>query len=243
MVISSVMVDVENETFAIAGGDKLGIGKVPTYKIASALGVSWDRSSGRQDDGSDARFVHFMASGWVRQFDGCLMFLTGEKVMDLRPGSPQIEALKEQAETKYARAMAKWEKNGHQGYKPEPGNWENQVRDMRLRILEHAETKAKLRAIRSLGIRQSYTREELLKPFFAAKLQFTGYSDDPEIRRMFAERIADSMLGSVSQLYGAQQAPVAHAAPKYQPPPVRNTTGSTLDDEDGEPVDDDEFPH
>lgn len=54
--------------------------------------------------------------------------------MDLRDGSPQIEAL-------YARA---------QGGRKDPTN---QIREMRLHIMAHAESKARLRAIRSIGVR------------------------------------------------------------------------------------------
>lgn len=240
VVVSAVMVDMANETFPVAGGDgKRGLGKVPLHKIAGALGLSWSPESGRIDDGSDPRFVHYRAVGYLRQFDGTLRQVIGEKIMDLRPRSAQIEALRKRAEDKFERERAK---------SPDAklGDWESQIRDMQLFILEHAETKAQLRAIRSLGLRSSYTADELRKPFFAAKLQFTGQSDDPEIRKMFAQRIADSMLGSNALLYGAprprQQS--GNAQPEgYSPPPV-DTTGHTIDDEDGPdgvPVDND-FP-
>jgi hypothetical protein len=241
IVITAVMVDPKNETFPISGGDKVGISKVPLLKISSAAGISWRRESGRQDNGGDARFAHYLACGSYRQLDGSIADITGEKVMDLRDGSPQIAAIKDQTESKYKKALAKWENSGRHGQKPEPGNWESQVRDLRLRILEHAETKAKLRAIRSIGIRTSYTIEELRKPFFVVKLQFTGYSDDPTIRQMFAERIADAFLSGSKQLYGSDAQHQSNHAPshqRYAPPPVHTTHGETLDDEDGEPVDD-----
>lgn len=236
IAISAVMVDIDNETFPIAGGGgKLGIGKVPMYKLAGALGVSWSGESRRLDDGSDPCFVHFLAVGYVRQFDGTQMRISGEKIMDLRPGSPQVEAMRGQTESKHKRALEEWNRNGREGKEPQVGDWQSQVRDIKLRILEHAETKAKLRAIRSLGFRSSYTRTELLKPFFAAKLVFTGHSDDPEIRRAFAMRTADSMLGSANLLYGST-APQPRQIPQrsngYQPPPV-TAHGESLEDPDG----------
>ncbi len=240
MVVSAVIVDSANETFGLPDG-KRGLGKVPLCKIAGALGVSWSPESGRLDDGSDPRFVHFRAIGYIREFDGTLRRISGEKIMDLRPGSAQVEAHEK-------RARDKWEREKAKNPDARMGDWESQIRDMRLFILEHAETKAQLRAIRSLGLRSSYSVDELHKPFFAAKLQFTGHSDDPEIRRMFAERIADSMLGATKALYGAAVERPEVTRPQqqagYAPPPVE-TTGHVVDDADGPdgvPSDDDNFP-
>lgn len=214
VVISAIQVDAPNETFPLPDG-KRGLGKVPLCKIAGALGVSWSPESGRLDDGSDPRFVHYRAVGYIRQFDGTMRQIIGEKVMDLRIGSAQCEAYEKRAKDKAARSGGK------------VGDWESQIRDMRLFILEHAETKAQLRAIRSLGLRSSYAESELQKPFFAAKLQFTGRSDDPELRRMFAEKIAESMMGATRQLYGAppaQQRRQVIETRGYSPPPVGNVT-------------------
>jgi hypothetical protein len=120
--------------------------------------------------------------------------VTGEVEIDMREGSPQIEAMK-------ARA-----KDG--------ANIESQIRDTRLFLLRHAETKAKLRAIADMGVKRSYTAQELSKPFAIARVMFTGKTQDPELRRMFASKIADSMLGGHRALYGgvpATQAPALSA--------------------------------
>lgn len=246
IAISAVMVDAENETFPIAGGQgdpKLGIGKVPMYKFASALGINWSSESRRIDDRSDACYVYFVAVGYVRNFDGSWMRITGEKVMDLRDGSPQLAGMQDQTESKFRREHDKWEANGKKGAEPKVGDWKSQVRDIRLRILEHAETKAKLRAIRSLGMRSSYTKAELSKPFFIARLQFTGHSDDPAIKQMFATRIADAMLGGSQMLYGRQEPSARNDSaplPYVKPPPI-DAHGESLNDEDGVSVDDDDF--
>lgn len=244
IAISAVTVDAENETFPIAGGGqgegKLGIGKVPMYKFASALGINWSSESRRIDDRSDACYVYFVAVGYVRNFDGSWMRITGEKVMDLRDGSPQLAGMQDQTESKFKREHEKWEADGRKGREPKMGDWKSQVRDMRLRILEHAETKAKLRAIRSLGMRSSYTRAELSKPFFVARLQFTGQSDDPVIKQMFATRIADAMLGGTQMLYGRTEPSSARhdssPQPYVKPPPI-DAHGESIDDEDGVGVD------
>lgn len=214
------------------GGGKLGLSKAVLDKIGGALGVSWDPAqSGRLDDGSDPRYVHYKSVGTIRQFDGTLRTIVGEKEMDLRDGSPQIEALHERVEAKNRRDN-------------ENKSADKQIREMRLHILSHAETKARLRAIRTLGIKTGYTAQELEKPFGVAKLMWTGHSEDPELRRTFAVMGAQAALGSATQAYGppvaqAQQlAPPPQAARLHAPPPVGavGADDSALD-ADGEPVD------
>lgn len=140
-----------------------------------------------------------------------------------------------------------------------PQGTKGELEQVRRWILRHAESKAKNRAIRSLGVRTSYAPEELRKPFVVAKVQFTGESDDPEIRKMFAAKTADAFLGSQAALYGGRpqelQAPVGSSAPAltegekpHAPPPVGSVApsdndipaeGEVLppDDDDGPPAD------
>jgi hypothetical protein len=234
VAISSVTVDLastKNGNFTnYTSGDvydvglgKLGLSKTVLQKIGAAVGVSWDPvSSGRVDDGSDPHYCRWRAVGRYRAFDGTSQLLVAEKEMDLRNGSAQLEALWERYETK--KRFAKPGK--------EPKSPEGQVREMRLHIQAHAESKAQLRALRSLGIKTSYTHEELEKPFYVAKVSFTGRSDDPALRSMFAEKIADSFLDSQRAMYGAQ--PVVQVrSPTMRlvsPPPV----GSVPADDSGE---------
>lgn len=97
-------------------------------------------------------------------------------------------------------------------------------------ILPLAESKAKNRAIRSLGIKTGYTSEELENPFVVAKLMMTGESDDPEIRRMFARASIDRFYGTPT-IYGP---PVALGA-FTSPPPVGARGGGWDDDDDDAP--------
>lgn len=204
ITLSTVLVDVENETYDVGG--KRGLAKSALDKIASAAGISWDaRMSGRLDDGSDPHYVLWRAVGTMRHLDGTIVQLLGTKEMDLRQGSAQLEALYERFEAKHA----KWQANGRRGY--EPKSPDGQIREMRLHIVGHAESKARLRAIRSLGVRSAYKDDELKKPFVVAKMAWTGQSDDPELRRAFALKQADAMLGGHRALYG--DAPAAALPP------------------------------
>lgn len=103
---------------------------------------------------------------------------------------------------------------------------EKQLAQQRANIWSLTITKARNRAIRGRGVKCAYQRDELAKPFVSLKLIFTGESSDPEIRRMKAR----AMLDSSSALYGGYAAQSA-----LLPPPPVNTTGCSLDDEDGLP--------
>lgn len=185
VALSVVQVDEAHETYDVGGG-KLGLGKSALDRISAGAGISWDaHQSRRLDDGSDPHYCAWQAVGTYRRFDGTECQVIGNKEMDLRPGSPQVIALEERAKKKNRSA-------------------DQQVREMRMHIVGHAETKARLRAIRSLGIRSSYEPAELRKPFVVARLMWTGQSDDPELRRAFALKQADAMLGGVKALYGGE---------------------------------------
>lgn len=209
VALAAVVVDVEHETYKIS--DKLGLGKTALERIAAAAGVSWDPVlSQRLDDASEPRYCHFRAVGYVRGFDGQMLTRSGEVEIDARDGSPQIEEI-----------LTKAKKNNR-----DPSA---QILELRKFLLRHAESKAKNRAIRSLGVRTSYEPKELAKPFVVAKLMFTGQSDDPEARREFRGMIAQSFLGATNAMYGVPQSVAAALpAPAHRPPEV----GAVVHDDD-----------
>jgi hypothetical protein len=218
IAMSVLHVDIDNETYDTGGG-KRGLHKVVLQKMAAQLGISWDdKASGRIDDGSDPYYCRWKAVGSYRAFDGSIQGLLASKQLDLRDGSPTVVALHAQAQNK------------------ERGNADKQIREMRNFIQEHAETKAQLRAIRSLGIKTSYKVAELKKPFVAARIMWTGHSDDPEMRRMFAEKTADSFLSGRRALYAQAPAEQETTHARLPPPPIA-TQDADFDDDD----DDDDF--
>lgn len=172
VAVSTVLVDIARETYQVQGG--VALTKTALNRIAKAVGVSWDdRRSHRTDNGDIPNFASYKAVGHFRDFDGTWRTIEGEKQMDLTEGSERAKTMK-------------------------PG----ELSEARKFVAEHAQTKAQLRAIRSLGIRSSYTKEELDKPFVCARLIFTGQSDDPETRKVFAEATAKAMLGGSEMLFG-----------------------------------------
>lgn len=233
--MAAVLVDPENEVYLLPGQyedmedskKRVGLGKVALDKIAQAAGVSWDpHSSGRTDDGSNPHYCAWRAVGAVRQFDGTEVRLLGSKEMDLRDGSPQCDAIIERCIRKIEKDARRQKRELSKGQAEKEGRDKarNQIREMRLHILGHAETKARLRAIRALGIRSGYLLPELQKPFVVAKLIWTGRSADPELNRDFAKMTATAMLGGTRALYGEPQPAPALPGPRADhgtpPPPL-----------------------
>ncbi len=204
---------------------KVGISAHVIQQIAAAAAVDWDpRLSGRLDDGSDPRYVHYRAVGWVRNFDGTPRKIQGEVEMDMRDDSPQVEEIK---------AKAKRRKEGYND------GGASQILELRKFILRHAETKAQNRAVcKGLGVKRAYHAKELQKPFAIAKLTFTGHTEDPELRKTFAIMNAQAALRGSSALYGeeplAALPPAVTPALGHAPPPLGVTEAELADDEEPE---------
>jgi hypothetical protein len=91
----------------------------------------------------------------------------------------------------------------------------------RQHILGLAETKAKSRAIRSLGVRTAYEPAELAKGFAVLRLQFTGRSEDPEVEREVSIMIARRALGASAMLYNTPGGERAMLQPREKTPVPR----------------------
>lgn len=186
------------ETYPTGGG-KFGLSKNALDRIGHAVGISWDPMlSRRLDDGRDPHYCHYKAVGTYRAADGQVQIIQGEKEFDVREGSPQLN-----------------------------GKTLKQIAEMRAHVLSHAETKARLRAIRSMGVATGYTSEDLQKPFACARVVFTGQTKNAELRSEFARMTAASFLGGSRALYGERPAALPAEA-GHAPPPV----GAVDDDED-----------
>ncbi len=224
VLVSAIMIDPKRETYPVGGnGDddervtgERGLSKVALDKLASALAIDWDPvQSRRLDDGSHPHYCRAKAVGRVRNLDGSWRTIQDEKELDYRDGAPVIEGIR-------ARAKAKNRRDGGA----------NEIAQKRQHIQSLCITEARLRAIRTLGLRTAYTPEELAKPFIVAQLVFDGRSEDPEARAYFRERIADSFMGARTSLYGAP--PVPQLESKGEPPPPLSAYGEPEDD-DGPP--------
>jgi hypothetical protein len=199
------------EVYKVDGG-KLALSHAALNRIAAAAELSWDAERSRRlDDGSDSCYCHYRAVGYVRSSDGSPRTVTGEVEIDMRPGSPDVKAAKS----------------------------DTQISQVRRFILRHAESKAKNRAISGMGVKRSYMPDELRKPFAVTRLQFTGHSDDPDLRREFARIRAEQVMGAHRALYGAAPRaalPAGDGMAPHAPPPLDaaftvNDDGEVFDDE------------
>lgn len=190
-------------------GDTVGIDRIALARIAQAAGASWLYSK-RTDDGSHPHYCAWEAMIAYRLFDGQQCTIPGNVDIDVRaPHGPAYQKIVEAA--KNAKA---WE-NGE--LVPRPRDPEPQLLELRQFLSRHCESKAMNKAIGNMGIRRAYKRSELKKPFFAARLAFTGRSEDPEARRDFRRAITAGFLASTAALYGAPV--VAPPQLRHAPPP------------------------
>jgi len=191
--MSFVFVDLEKETYPIVGKSERGMGKTALDRIAAAAGVHWNpHLCGRVDDSSSPYVVEYQAAGTYLQLDGTESMIHASKRIDLRAerNTP--------AETWGADAAEIARIAARENREPWP-----QILQQRQHILSLAESKAKNRAIRSLGVRTAYTPADLAKGFLVLRLQFTGRSDDPAVEREVSMMIARRALSSQAALYGS----------------------------------------
>jgi hypothetical protein len=195
-------------------GDKLALDKTHLASIGNAAGVSIVSSS-RTDDGSDPHYCAWTVRVRYRQFDGTWLIKQGSVEMDVREpfGAEYVDAVEKAANAERQRDPRR------------------QIAELRRFITRHAESKAINRAYAAIGIRRSYTRDELERPFCVARVMFTGHSDDPEARRQFRQGIMESYLGSSEAAYGALPESAPPETPHPPPPQSYRDDPDTLDTE------------
>ena len=158
---------------------KWGIGDSTLHKVADVAGIQWVDDKGRPgivrlDDGRDRDYAHYSATGRYTAIDGTVRVISNQYDLDLRPSSRKVETLTE-----------------------------GEVKQKRANLVKLAITGAMNRAIRkAFGIPQGMTEAEIAKPFVFARMIFTGRSEDPEVRRLFAHVEAQKQLMAASALYG-----------------------------------------
>jgi len=210
--LSALLIDSNTDSGDVfdVGGGKLSLSKVALDRIASMMGISWGPST-RLDDGSHPHYYACAVTGEYTGFDSRPVTIQGDKQLDLRHGSAMVEKIR--AEAKSAQSF------------------ETKLMHQRARIAELAITMARLRGIRSTGLRTSYAKGELAKPFVVARLMATGYSADPVLRRDFAVAQFSAGLAGRSALFGpAAGAPRPLAALTMHAPPPVGTVREDYDD-------------
>ena len=185
-------------------GGRWGLSKPAIDKLAGAAGIVTVESTCLR---FEKRYCEWRVTRALRRLDGSIRKETASRIIDLREGSQYLANLRAKARDKSAQ--------------------DKQVNEILGMLGAHAETKARLRADRSLlGVR-TYTTEDMAKPFVVPTIMFTGKTDDPNIRAMFALATAQSFLHGTLALYGgtaSQQLPAF--AQQQQPMPQMGGGGS-----------------
>jgi hypothetical protein len=192
--------------------DQRAPNKVGLRKLSNALGIEWlPQNCGRVDDGRRPHVCRFAVTGVYRTFDGAVQNLTGTAEIDFSDGSEQIGGWTPAA---WAELMTKNKAALSAGSKKDELDWsvggwsEQRVRAARQKVVERAETAAKNRAIRDIGLRHVYTLAELRKPFVCFRMTYVPDMSDPEIKRL----VTMNNLSGLAMLYpqlALNPAPVA----------------------------------
>ena len=174
----------------------------------------------RTDDRKNPLCCEFEAIAQMKLLDGSPHFAGASRAYDLTPEGQDYVEVYDKAYEKAIRyppkGVADVEKNADFAAR-------RAVAAARATMTRNAETKSKLRALRTLlGLRSKYAANDLrTKPFVVLKLHFHGRSADPQMQRMMTEAVVHSYLGASSALFGAlphRQEPRALAAPAEPSP-------------------------
>lgn len=161
-------------------------------KIASNLGIKWAKQE-RADDGNDGLRCEIVQYGFYMGVDLTPQPLIGRGEMRLHDDSARVQKILRQARSEAAAR--------------------NKIEMQRDKIVQLTETNARERCIKSFGFRVSYSKEELDTKFIICmRPMITGYSEDPEIRRMFAQDAINQSRLAMSALYGESMLPLAPSA-------------------------------
>lgn len=203
---------ISKDTYQIPGSDQLGLSKHVLLKMLTAAGCSWRTRKLTTD--SDLDNIRWVAEIWRRLPDGTFQQGQGSKAWSWQKCLDDFvrKAVQKpkQSETE-AQAEQRGKKNALQ---------------YREFADEQTETKALLRAARAiLNIKTSYAAQELQKPFLFLKVVPDLDVNDPEIKRMLAQRLVDSTFALYPQ---SENAP---ALPAFPEPSAEPTTAEFDEDE------------
>lgn len=190
--VRGVVIDPDKETYPQAGG-KVALLKVALDKIARTAQVDWAYCD-QVDNWNDPYRVRYHAVAVVTNFDGTRSRLVGSKVVDLRKTADFIG--------EDARGMS-----------------DKELAQARKHIHPLCESKAKNRAIRSLGIPATMSKVDAAKPWVIVAL--VPDTSDPDVKRLYIEGLAaasSACYGMPKALPGPSREPVIDLEPEEEEP-------------------------
>lgn len=209
--------------------DTLYIAKPGCFKIAQAAGIVWNWNACGPIGNPTRDYVIYKAVGAMRLPDGSWQPITAHKEIDIPTIEEEVRvqyvkkangALNGEKDTykgewkKYKitnKNGEEYEKNGYFLREDEKARYitdktHSDIIQWRKNKLGRAESGAMLRVIRAaLGMKSSYTRAELEKPFVVPRIDFTPNYNDPSVR----QALIDHGVASMASLFGQS----SYAAP------------------------------
>jgi hypothetical protein len=182
----------------IADGDaykhdenKFIITKQGLMKLSVCAGIIWNMAeTKRVDNRGDRNYVAFQAVGGIRKLDGEPVFFKSEYDLD-------FEVLEEEL-TRQFELKAKNMRNKSDEDKRQYVDYcvKRDLLFKRRHKVKLAESGALLRVIRSLlGLKSTYSRKELEKPFVLLRITFKPDFNDPQIRKAMIQKSIESITG------------------------------------------------
>lgn len=205
----------KKEVYPQKGGG-LSLSAIGWKKIGDALDVQLDTAKcGRLDNGADPDRVEYRMVGRIKALDGTWHTIMGDKEIRMQNVIEELTDSKRERAKKYLDDP----KDGpaFKRVYPDPEVWvQEQVRQEALQIRKHllarAQTGAFARMIKMKGIRETYTAQELQRPFVFPKLVAEFDMNDPGDRAYLRAQAA----GAIDQLFlPAQRA--TEPQPSLQP--------------------------
>jgi len=184
----------------VQGSGDYSLRAAALQKIGYAAGLIWNaRGCHRTDDGSDPDIVSYRAEAAVRKEDGTYMLLNAEYMVDLKV----IEEETRESYEKKSQSLKKekgWTEQQRKDYVEKCVKRDMlQKRKFRLQL---AQTGAMDRVIRKiLGLKGTYKKEELEKPFVVPKIAFNPDISDPKVRELLLRQ----GLEATNLLYGPSE--------------------------------------
>lgn len=181
IAISAFRVDVVLETFA---DDEEPTRRIPNKvfldQVVRELGVGWIADHCRRtDDQHNAHIRSFQAGGRIQEFHGAWRPIQAHSEVDLTNNSPLVRKI-----------SARFGERSRL-----------EIERRRQFITGLADTGARLRAVRQLGVRDWYSSGDLAKAFFCARVIFHGQSASPETKAIFDKAVAEAFVSASSALF------------------------------------------
>jgi hypothetical protein len=175
-------------------GQKYAVTRQGLSKLAVAAAIIWSANDTRRTDNRSSRdYVSFQAVGGLKKPDGTYAFMKAEYDLDMLVVEEELVAI-------HAAAAKKYNKEGRAAADYIESSVKRDLIQKRKNKLKLCESGAKDRVIRELlGIRATYTLEQIQKPFVILRIIVRpDYSDKDVKQAMLAAAVA-SMHG----IYGA----------------------------------------